>query len=281
MSFLIQADVRYTVPQRSTALLNIHAINTPGQTLHHEAFTLSPNVTCEEFLSRSGENRYVRLDTGDATELSIHYTATADTTPVTVPREEIDSISVAHMDQNALPYLFPSRYCQSDRLGRLAWKEFGNLEHPYQKAVAITQWIHDNVEYISGSTDSGTSAFDTITQRAGVCRDFAHLGIALCRALSIPARYLTCYAYLLNPPDFHACFEAYIGNRWFVFDATRLAPLNGLVRIANGRDAADTAIATVFGAMDLQFMTVSSFVQDPNFVPFPLGGEHERGVILE
>ena len=84
-----------------------------------------------------------------------------------------------------------------------------------------------------GSTNSDTSAYDTVTQRAGVCRDFAHLGIALCRALNIPARYFTGYAYELDPPDFHACFECYLGGRWMVFDATRLAHLNGLVRIAH------------------------------------------------
>ena len=114
--------------------------------------------------------------------------------------------------------------------------------------TAITDWIHDNVEYVRGSTNSETSAYDTVTQRVGVCRDFAHLGIALCRALNIPARYFTGYAYELEPPDIHACFECYIGGTWMVFDATRLAHLNGLVRIAAGRDAADTAVASVFGA---------------------------------
>jgi transglutaminase-like putative cysteine protease len=115
--------------------------------------------------------------------------------------------------------------------------------------IAVVDWIHNNVEYLSGSTDSGTSAYDTVTQRTGVCRDFAHLGIALCRALNIPARYFTGYSYLLDPPDFHALFEAYLGGRWVLFDATRLAPLNGLVRIGSGRDAADAAVATIFGGV--------------------------------
>src|SRR4026209_2982055 len=101
-----------------------------------------------------------------------------------------------------------------------------------------------------------TSAFDTVTQRTGVCRDFSHLAIALCRALSIPARYFSGYAYQLDPPDFHACFEAFIGGRWSLFDPTRLAPLNGLVRIAMGRDAADASIATIFGRMLCTAMSV-------------------------
>ncbi len=123
--------------------------------------------------------------------------------------------------------------------------------------VAICDWIHANVEYLRGSTDSMTSAFDTVTQRTGVCRDFSHLGIALCRALNIPARYFAGYAYELEPPDFHACFECFIGGSWTVFDATQLAHLNGLVRIGTGRDAADAAVASIFGSATCRKMVVS------------------------
>jgi transglutaminase-like putative cysteine protease len=123
--------------------------------------------------------------------------------------------------------------------------------------VAISDWIYDNVEYLRGSTSSETSAYDTVTQRTGVCRDFAHLGIALCRALNIPARYFTGYAYQLEPPDMHACFECFIGGRWTVFDPTRLAHLNGLVRVGVGRDAADAAVASIFGSACLKNMSVN------------------------
>ena len=143
----------------------------------------------------------------------------------------VEPTPIAESERSTIPYLFPSRYCQSDRLGRLAWDLFGTIENPHEKVVAIADWIHDNVEYLRGSTDSMTSAYDTVTQRTGVCRDFSHLGIALCRALNIPARYFSGYAYELEPPDFHACFECFIGGSWVVFDATRLAHLNGLVRI--------------------------------------------------
>ena len=163
---------------------------------------------------------------------------------------------MAELSGLEIPYLFPSRYCQSDRLSRLAWDLFGDIENPHEKVVAITDWIHENVEYLRGSTDSITSAYDTVTQRTGVCRDFAHLGIALCRALNIPARYFSGYAYQLEPPDFHACFECFIGGSWVVFDATRLAHLNGLVRIGTGRDAADAAVASIFGSASCTEMTV-------------------------
>ena len=164
--------------------------------------------------------------------------------------------------RSAITYLFPSRYCQSDRLGRLAIKMFGGISHPYDQVVAIADWIFNNIDYLSGATDAETSAFETVTQRAGVCRDFAHLGIAFCRALSIPARYFAGYACHMEPPDFHACFEACIGNRWFVFDPTRLSALNGLVRIATGRDAADASVATIFGLMQLTGIAVSCVSHD-------------------
>jgi len=182
-----------------------------------------------------------------------------------VSHEALHDLSVLQFHRSALPFLFPSRYCQSDRLGKLAWKEFGGIDHPYDQVVAIADWIFENIDYLSGTTDAGTSAFDTVTQRSGVCRDFAHLGIALCRALSIPARYFTGYACNMQPPDFHACFEAYIGNRWVIFDPTRLASLNGLVRIATGRDAADASVATIFGRMQLTGMMVSC--TSPDFQP--------------
>jgi hypothetical protein len=103
-----------------------------------------------------------------------------------VKLEEIRDIPISEIHRSAIPYLFPSRYCQSDRLGLLAEKMFGHLSHPYSKTVAIADWIFENIDYLSGATDTATSAFDTVTQRAGVCRDFAHLGIALCRPYPFP-----------------------------------------------------------------------------------------------
>ncbi len=128
------------------------------------------------------------------------------------------------------------------------------------------------MQYISGFSNSQTSAYDSkppVTQLEGVCRDFAHLGIALCRALTkAPARYFTGYAYHLKPADFHACFEAYLGGEWVLFDATHLVPLNGLIKIATGRDAADTAIANIFGDVLFTKMQVTCELADENFEPF-------------
>jgi transglutaminase-like putative cysteine protease len=120
-----------------------------------------------------------------------------------------------------------------------------------------------------------------VTQRTGVCRDFSHLGIALCRALNIPARYFAGYAYQLEPPDFHACFECFIGGSWTVFDATELAHLNGLVRIGTGRDAADAAVASIFGSVMCQRIAVTCELgEGQTFTPINRRQLARRGVAL-
>ena len=111
--------------------------------------------------------------------------------------------------------------------------------------------------YEYGTSDSGTSAYDTATQRIGVCRDFAHLGIAFCRALCIPARYVSGYCLGLEPPDFHAYFQAYLDGRWVSFDATELQPRPALVQVAIGRDAADCAWSTFYGSGDTVSLSVN------------------------
>ena len=279
MPFQIHAELHYQVLQRSTVLLNIHALSNDGQKLSNEQLDITPGVQWEEFPLETGENRYIRLDTGDATQLDITYSAMAETKYTMVSHQEIHDVPISQMRRSAIPYLFPSRYCQSDRLGRMAYKEFGGISHPYDQVVAITDWIFNNIDYLSGSSDAETSAFDTLTQRAGVCRDFAHLGIGLCRALSIPARYFTGYACHMQPPDFHACFEACIGNRWFIFDPTRLAALNGLIRIASGRDAADASVATIFGRMQMTGMAVSCVSND--FRPLGAADLAGQAILIE
>jgi transglutaminase-like putative cysteine protease len=190
----------------------------------------------------------------------------------------LNDVPISELDSTVLTYLYPSRYCQSDKLYRLANNKFGTIANAFEKVLALTEWIHRNVEYLSGSTNSQTSAYDTVTEQAGVCRDFAHLGIALCRALTIPARYFTGYAFKLEPPDFHACFEAYMGGQWIIFDATKLSPLNGFIKIASGRDAADAAIASLFGNVICQSVIVNSECIENNFDPLYYGFSQTQGL---
>lgn len=279
MPFQITAELNYEVEVRSTVLLGVHALQMPAQTLTRESFRVSPGVAWEELPVAAGGNRLIRLDTGKARTLDLSYAVTAETRHMMVSHEEIQGIPISGVQPSAIGYLFPSRYCQSDRLGRLAMKMFGGFQHPYPQAVAIADWIYENIDYLGGATNTETSAFDTVTQRAGVCRDFAHLGIAFCRALSIPARYFAGYACNMQRPDFHACFEACIGNRWFIFDPTRRAPLNGLVRIATGRDAADASVATIFGRMQLTRMAVSCLAD--SFKPLGARDLAGRAIVID
>ena len=256
MLFHVSCSLDYAATFPSTMILNIHAQRSASQVVLAEEFAIQPQIPSEEFAAEGSENRFVRVETGPHKTLNVEYRATVDVDVQTYAAKSVHPTPVAQLSGSAIPYLFPSRYCQSDRLSRLAWDLFGKIKNPHEKVVAITDWIHDNVEYLPGSTNSMTSAYDTVTQRTGVCRDFSHLGIALCRALNIPARYFSGYAYGLEPPDFHACFECFIGGSWVVFDATRLAHLNGLVRIGTGRDAADAAVASIFGSAKCTRMTV-------------------------
>lgn len=268
MKFKVHSQMQYQTFSESTFIFNIHALRTGNQTVLEETLSINPYNRLEEFTAINNPNRFVRLEIPQNTAFTITYNAIVDTHCTVINYEEnVDNTPIGHLDGDVIPYLFPSRYCQSDKLQRLAFNMFGRIDNIYSKVLAITEWIYENVAYLSGSTDSHTSAYDTISERAGVCRDFAHLGIALCRALSIPARYFTGYAYKLFPPDFHACFEAYINGHWIVFDPTKLVPLNGLVKIATGRDAADAAIASIFGNAIYTSIFVSCEAIGNDFVP--------------
>lgn len=267
MKFKVAAQLSYEVKTQATIILNVHALRTPAQTVIDESFVIDPYIKSEEMATIGFDHRLIRFEAAGPVQLNINYSALVDNAFAFIDHNNIRETPINLLDASILPYLYPSRYCQSDKLYRLARNMFGQIANPFQKVSAIADWIHDNVEYLSGSTNEQTSAFDTVTERAGVCRDFAHLGIALCRALDIPARYFTGYAYLLDPPDFHACFEAYIGGNWVLFDPTRLVPINGLIRIATGRDAADASIANLFGDVLFQNLQVSCDLAD-NFTPF-------------
>jgi transglutaminase-like putative cysteine protease len=231
MLFHVSSALEYAIGFPSTLILNVHAQRSGSQKILEEHFAVEPRMEVSEFTPDGSDNRFVRLETGRHKKVSITYAASVECDYQTYAARSVEATPVAALDGSTIPYLFPSRYCQSDRLSRLAWDLFGAIENPHQKVVQISDWVHENVEYLRGSTDSLTSAYDTVTQRTGVCRDFAHLCIALCRALNIQARYFAGNAYQLEPPDFHACFECFIGRSWVVFDATRLAHLNGLVRV--------------------------------------------------
>lgn len=255
MQFLLGCKLNYSISQHSTLIFNISAIDNDYQRILQENLQLTPQLDYEEYRDPYAKNRYFRLNVPTG-ELEVSYQATVKLSHFYAEPKEVSEVPVADLPLDTLYYLYPSRYCQSDQLIRLTQYEFGDLKPGYSRVTAICNWIYDNVTYLSFSSNQSTSAYDTATERVGVCRDFAHLGITFCRALNIPARFVAGYAYGLQPPDFHACFEAYLGNRWYLFDPTRLAPQTGIVRIGTGRDAADVSFATIFGSVKMEQMHI-------------------------
>lgn len=172
-------------------------------------------------------------------------------------------LDAAQHDADALPtdvliYLFGSRYCDTDRLSDLAWSLFGGTTPGWQRVQAIVDYTHNRLTYGYQYARPTRTAWEANQEQVGVCRDFAHLAIALCRAMNIPARY--CSGYLgdigIAPVDvamdFHAWFEVYLGGAWHSFDARHRVPRIGRILMACGRDAADTALTTAFGSVGLQ-----------------------------
>ena len=253
MQLDVGCHLDYSVTQPSTLVFNISVNHNAYQKVIQEKLQIDPDLAFDEYVAPLTNNRYFRVNVPSG-KLQVSYQATVDLWHFHKSPDAIPEVLPADLPLETMHYLYPSRYCQSDKLMRVAQYEFGNLQSGYSKVNAICNWIYDNITYLSFSSDQNTSAYDTATQRVGVCRDFAHLGITFCRALNIPARFVAAYAYGLQPPDFHACFEAYLGHRWYLFDPTRLVPQNGIVRIGTGRDAADVSFANIFGPVQLDQM---------------------------
>ena len=269
MRFHLKSTLDYQALEQATLILNIEAMS-DGQTVHSESFTVTPDVPREAQAAHVAEtgNRYRRLVLAPGS-YRIAYAAEVDISPSHEAPESVGEVPVSQLPLAVMPFLFPSRYCPSDRLARFAIRQFGTLPRGHERVTAICNWINEHVDYLAGSSDTDTAADDTFAMRAGVCRDFAHLGISFCRALGIPARFVSAYGWQLEPPDFHAVFEAWLGNRWYLFDATRMSPIDGLVRIGVGRDAADTAFSTFFGAIAPGPMTISITPAGPSDVNRP------------
>lgn len=166
---------------------------------------------------------------------------------------------VQDLPDETLSYLLPSRYCEADtdEMLKLAEKIAGQAAPGYGQVEAVREWIHRKVRYKYGVSDATTTAMDIARKRKGVCRDFSHLGITLCRAMRIPARMVSGYLHELDPMDLHAWFEAYVGGRWYTVDATQDQPRGNRIILAYGRDAADVAQMSEYGPVELKSMSVS------------------------
>ena len=245
--------LNYEIPRGCCDFLfNIQAAQTRQQTLVSESLQISQGLTPSSFTDPLTHTRYLRL-TASAGQLAIRYDATLDLHHECADPAQIAEVPVMYLPPAVLPYIWPSRYCESDRLYRLAVHEFGHLWQGYTRVQAICDWVRQRVTFQSNTSNGFTTAVDTLVESVGVCRDFAHLMIALCRALNIPARFATGIDYgadpALGPPDFHAYVEVYLGDRWYIFDPSGTAIPMGFIRFATGRDAADAAFATMIGGV--------------------------------
>ena len=247
----LQLALNYQIDaQGADFVFNIHAAQTASQKVSFENLWISQPVQPQIHTDAFSGNRYMRLHAQQG-ELNVKYTATVDLTHHSADPSQIAEVPIYALPQEVMAYIYPSRYCQSDRLLRLANNNFGHLPQGYGRVLAIRDWVQRHVTFTSNSSTSSTSAVDTLIGQVGICRDFAHLMVALCRALNIPARFTTGTDYgadpVLGPPDFHAYVEAFVGDRWYIFDPSGTAIPMGLIRFGTGRDAADVAFATIFG----------------------------------
>ncbi|EMI45592.1 transglutaminase-like domain-containing protein [Rhodopirellula sp. SWK7] len=243
----IGSTLQYDVRQTTIFLFKIAAGWSSHQRVLNEQLNFTPYLDVENCQVGVEGNRLHRVIV-EPCQFSVDYQATVELTHEIDRPDSVGESRPADMPAEVLTYMNPSRYCESDLLGRFAFEEFGNIERGFTRVQAICDWVFEHLDYTPGSTNATTTAADVLLQRTGVCRDYAHLTITLCRGVGIPARYVSGYAVDLQPPDYHGFVEAFLDGQWYLFDPTRLASTVGLVRIGIGRDAADVAFSTVTGS---------------------------------
>jgi transglutaminase-like putative cysteine protease len=244
----VQSRLAYCFPEPTQTIAVVMVQHTAGQTIETETLRMSDGVRMAETVDPVSGGRMLRgiLDG----PVWIEYAATVRIAPRLELPADVQVAPWSQLPVEVIPHLLPSRYCPVDQFLRFAQREFGHISPGGARALAILEWLHENVDYQLGISTGSTGAACTFIDRAGVCRDFTHLGVTLCRAAGIPARAVAAYALALDPPDFHAVFEVFLDGGWWLVDPTRRAPINGVVRIAHGRDAADIAFLTTSGPVE-------------------------------
>jgi transglutaminase-like putative cysteine protease len=253
----VVCDLTFMVDQPSEVVLQVAASDSAGTVVEESLAVLTdgrPTSSGHEVRAPDGARMHIlRCLPG---RLTVAYRARLE-----ARGPQVMAATDGAADYERQVYLRPSRYCPSDHLIGFAVAQFGTGPNVVARVAAITNWIRQRIGYVPGSSNVHDSAEDTLLTGMGTCRDFAHLGIALCRATGVPARFAAVYAPGLSPMDFHAVFEAFENGRWYVYDSTGLAPRQSLIRIVTGRDAADAAFAaTISGGAELERIEVSATV---------------------
>jgi transglutaminase-like putative cysteine protease len=267
----VGCNIHFECESSATAVLLINPRKDANHPIRRENLDFGRAARSESFADADGNLVYrVILETGLN---EIRHDALVEVSAVSDKSDRFgDAPSVATIEPALLRYLLPSRYCDSDRLFQFAQEKFGNIIGDGDRVQAISDWLHSNIEYRFGSGRPDISAAQVIDRGYGVCRDFAHCTIALCRALNLPARYVTGHLPDIghldpgSPMDFHAYSEVYLGGRWHVFDARYNEPRIGRIKIAHGLDAVECAFATVYGPARLTNFEVWAYQVDPGQV---------------
>ena len=255
----------YETAIRATLLLNLRPRTDPHQALQQEQFLVGDSPAGDEFVDSHGNTVHRVVLAAGRTE--IWHDALVSVSSLPDSRDTAESAPVAPSDlpPAILRYTLPSRYCDSDKLMNFAWQQFGQVENGMLRVQAISDWLHQNIEYRYGSGSPDLSAWDVLQRGYGVCRDFAHTLVALCRTFNLPARYVTGHLPDIGFPDpeghmdFHAYVEVYLGGKWFTYDARFNVPRIGRIKMSCGLDAVDGAFSTVFGAVQLTYFQVWAY----------------------
>lgn len=261
------------IGQPADFIFNFEAATTAHQTVVQENLRINQAVPATRSTDPVSRNRLLRLR-AEPGRLDIHYAATVDINQHVAVPQTLCEMPIAALPYEVLPYLYPSRYCESDKLQGLANQLFGHLPRGYERVEQIRRWVLARTRFAPGSSTCNTSALDTLNLQAGVCRDFSHLMIALCRALNIPARFASGLDYgadpALGPTDFHAYVEVFLDGRWYLFDPSGTAMPMGFLRIGTGRDAADVSFATIFGGIraEVPVLTIEASTEAGAVMPY-------------
>ena len=254
MRLKIDARLDYHFPAPADVLLALEVAQLPDQLLVEDRLTVS---TASPLTPVEGQDSIGRRTwTAGEGDFVAHYRATVDVERPLPDIAQIGAVPLRELPGLVIPFLWPSRYCLADKVRDFAIDNFGELQGG-ARALAMSDWIRTNITYKPGASDEDTTAADTFQQKEGICRDFAHVMISFARALGMPARMVSAYAWQLDPPDFHAVVEVYLQGGWHLIDPTGLAPIEGLARIGIGRDAADISFMTIFGQAELRSQSVS------------------------
>ena len=254
-------DIQFDLPGPVTiiTLLNVHPSRVPDL-LSPDELRVEPATRTDSFIDSFG-NRCMRLVAQKGALRLSNSTQISDSGLPDAVSPNAREVPVQDLPHDVLRYLYNSRYCEVDRFSIIALELFGGLPPGWSRVQAICDWIHTRVVFGYQHARPTKTALDVYTERIGVCRDFQHLAVTMCRALNIPARYVTGYLGDIGVPvtgvmDFSAWFEVYLEDRWWTFDARNNQPRIGRVLMATGRDASDVAITTSFGVANLTHFSV-------------------------